>query len=93
MVIKFSIHVSNRYKLKVTKFQSFIYFRKEVIKKKPLGGAESAPPPSLNRVKMSLKGFNFIYFLFLVLLPLWPVEFLTGNQSGKICTKCKEKPG
>ena len=38
MVIKFSIHMSNRYKLKVTKFQSFIYFRKKVIKKKP-------PPP------------------------------------------------
>ena len=45
MVIKFSIHVSNRYKLKVTKFQSFIYFRKEVIKKKPLGGGGIRPPP------------------------------------------------
>ena len=57
MVIKFSKHMSNRYKLKVTKFQSFIYFRKKVIKKNPLGGgADSAPPPpppSLNRVKTS----------------------------------------
>ena len=38
MVIKYSIHMDNRYKLKVTKFQSFIYFRKKVIKKNPIGG-------------------------------------------------------
>ena len=51
MAIKFSIHMSNRYKLKVTTFQSFIYFRKKVIKKDPLGGGGIRPPPVLIGLK------------------------------------------
>ena len=42
MVIQFSIHMYNIYKLKVAKFQSIIYFRK----------MWNAPQPSLNRVNI-----------------------------------------
>ena len=81
MVIKFSIHMSNRYKLKVTKFQSFIYFIKKVIKKKPLGGAESAPPPPpvlIGLRELIYAGIKFRDFMFLlsspgVILCFWPI--------------------
>ena len=63
MVIKFSKNMSNRYKLKVTKFQSFIYFRKKVIKKNPLGGADSAPPPVLIGLRYWFKTFGIYVVL------------------------------
>ena len=50
MVIKFSIHMYNRYKLKVTKFEGISQCISEVIVEKLRGGAKIAPPPpGLNR--------------------------------------------
>ena len=40
----------------LSKFQNHSLYRKKVTDKKPGGGADSAPPPSRNRVKCSLAG-------------------------------------
>ena len=78
MVIKFSIHMSNRYKLKVTKFQSFIYFIKKVIIKKPLGGgAESAPPQVLIGLRESQPSYK-LSLVIAYLTWLFPVDEKTG---------------
>ena len=45
MMLKFGVFVSNRLKLKVTKFRSYCNYSLEVILKNVVGGADSARPP------------------------------------------------
>ena len=45
MNLKLGKKLSRKFLGKVKKFQSHSCYRKKVIKKKPIGGAQCAPPP------------------------------------------------
>ena len=61
--MKLGMKMVNRTIVKLAKLQALIFCTKKVISEKPLRGAESAPPPILNRVKVIMLLININMYL------------------------------